>query len=667
MFFIFLTVALFLGDGKQSFVELFLALGVVGIAAIFRLNEHRFHLPPKKVFFLWMSVLIYFFLRIPFSVSVSQSLSATLRLVLGFVVYFMFYSLSAKGSVFVFLRLLIWFVGFAAVCSFVLLLFPFLSMGIPQMNLLYASHGHNYLAGLLLFVFPIVFWEAKKLRGVLRTAVLVLFFAGITLTVSRGAWMISILYVMVNMFGEKTIPPARKRTSAVLLGFPLFVSVVFLFYPSLFPFDGFVRLWGGEKQSVFTDGRLEYWKQSFAAFRKNPWFGSGPGTFYMQSKLFQRTPLLFSWFAHSFPLQSLVELGLVGAAPLFIIILTHFWPLAVSNTRKKLAKEGVELLLQGSLLTFVYSVFEFTLEFLVVWLLFWASLGIVFGMTKNKVDSRARGALMVNMVARALIFVVFVYYMVLVVGSTLAIWYPKTSFVIGLFRPQEAIRFFSYAQTAGINYKDNRVRLLRMFHLRDPEVTFAAALFTKQLNADRADELFAEAVALDPYNVDYLKTYVEFLFTRKNYDGIARAVRRSSQKLLTPSQQKSLQGVPVIPFTEDFRKDAKSDTTQDIREYLAKRLYLWGLGLINTDVLQTSVLWETAKSIAPWWGYLHVESASIVYHRFKKPEEAKQLLIDCQQDIYSATLCRVTMEDLSHIPIPGSFSNNIREIPNVLE
>ncbi|MEK7499762.1 MAG: O-antigen ligase family protein, partial [Patescibacteria group bacterium] len=131
------------------------------------------------------------------------------------------------------------------------------------------------------------------------------------------------------------------------------------------------------------DNRLKYWKQAAMAIGERPWFGSGPGTFYLQSLRLQVSSSSFSWFAHSFPLQSIVELGILGSLLLFVLIgLQIRAAVKIICERVIQVNEShrfVQSLAWGVLLSFLYSFYEFNLDYLVLWLLFWAACGLVIG------------------------------------------------------------------------------------------------------------------------------------------------------------------------------------------------------------------------------------------------------------------------------------------------
>ena len=95
------------------------------------------------------------------------------------------------------------------------------------------------------------------------------------------------------------------------------------------------------KPSVPSDNRLEYWRQAIEAIKERPLFGSGPRTFYLLSRRLQSAPNSWSWFAHSFPLQTAAETGLVGLSIFLFLICVLFRGSWVPDEGQKTIKADV--------------------------------------------------------------------------------------------------------------------------------------------------------------------------------------------------------------------------------------------------------------------------------------------------------------------------------------
>lgn len=346
LFFFFLTTSLFLGDGKQPFVDVWWALGILMMYGVRYYQRGKLDLrpPPRLIGWAWAALILYFVILIPFSDSAGHSITATIRLIEAYLIYVMFATIASETTIKWFTKGLLFVGVVATLASFVFFSLPSLARFLPPMNLLYASYGHNHLADLLLFVFPIAIIQPWLL--------LILFAVGMTLAFARGAWLLLIFYLLFLVWRSK-----NRTMRRVGLFIAAATTAVFLFV-SLTSIRGIPQ-----KPSLLEDGRWEYWRQAVEAIKERPLFGSGPGTFYLQSKRLQAAPSSYSWFAHSFPLQTTVETGVVG----LVMFLFLFWNVFRKSKRSPL--------LWGTVLVLAYSLYEFTLDYAVMWLLLWAVFG----------------------------------------------------------------------------------------------------------------------------------------------------------------------------------------------------------------------------------------------------------------------------------------------------
>lgn len=389
-FFFFLLVSLFLGDGKQPFVDVWWALGILIMYGFRYYQRGKLDLRPlpRLVGFVWITLILYYVILIPFSDSAGYSISATTRLIEGYLIYVMFVTLardsrnqklSDSGNqevVELFTKGLLTVGAAATVASFVLLIFPSLARFLPPMNLLYANYGHNHLASLLLFIFPVAIGLVEKKRSAWSMGLLALFLVGMIFTFARGAWILLVLYfVSLFVMNKNTF---IKRVS-------LFVAMVIVVV-----FLGTALLsTRGEKQnsiyfrqlnafifkpSVPSDNRLEYWRQAIEAIKERPLFGSGPGTFYLLSRRLQSAPSSWSWFAHSFPLQTAAETGLVGLS-IFLFLTCVLFRVSWAHAEGQKDDQNRRLLSRGVLLVFFYGMYEFAFDFVSIWILLCALMG----------------------------------------------------------------------------------------------------------------------------------------------------------------------------------------------------------------------------------------------------------------------------------------------------
>ncbi|MDP1722380.1 MAG: O-antigen ligase family protein [Candidatus Gottesmanbacteria bacterium] len=379
VFFVFLTTSLFLGDGKQPFVDVWWALGILTMygARYYQRGKLDFAPLPRPIGFGWMALILYYIILIPFSDSAGYSISATIRLIEGYLVYVLFLTLardsrnqeppdSGNQIVEFFIKGLLFIGVVATLASFVFLLFPALARMLPPMNLLYANYGHNHLADLLLFVFPVAIGLVEKKKNSWAIGELGLFSVGMILTLARGAWVLLVLYLFYVVLRSKTIIVRRVGLSIAVV---IATALLVISLTSLKGQTHGVGLIGqlarqAQKTTLFEDNRWEYWRQAVAAIKERPLFGSGPGTFYLESRRLQSRPDNWSWFAHSFPLQAAAETGLVG---LFLFSILIFF----------IVKAGLQknVLWNGALLVLLYGSYEFSLDYSSIWILLCATLG----------------------------------------------------------------------------------------------------------------------------------------------------------------------------------------------------------------------------------------------------------------------------------------------------
>mgnify|MGYP001579160784 FL=1 len=337
IFFFFLLASLFLGDGKQPLVDVWWALGILTMYGARYYQRGKLDLQPlsRPTGFLWSALIVYFIILIPFSDSAGYSISATMRLIEGYLVYVMFHAVASeprgnvstasplKGSpVDLFARGLL-FVGVVATsASFVFLLYPSFARLLPPMNLLYANYGHNHLADLLLFIFPVAIGLVEKKKNTWVFGALGLFSVGMLLTFARGAWVLLVFYLLFLVVGSKSQLIRRVGLSVAAASVAALLTVSLVSLRGAPQGSGLMARLASQtqKSSLLQDGRWEYWGQSIEAIKERPLFGSGPGTFYLESKRLQSRPNSWSWFAHSFPLQTTTEIGFVGTLIFLFLI-----------------------------------------------------------------------------------------------------------------------------------------------------------------------------------------------------------------------------------------------------------------------------------------------------------------------------------------------------------
>ena len=522
------------------------------------------------------------------------------------------------------------------------------------MNLLYASYGHNQLAGLLLFGIPLVIGEGSLIPSWCKKTLLVLLLSGITFSFARGAWILLTAYFLFLLVTKRMIGKFNMSMIVVFIGAVAGLLVtMFLLSPRFAHVPPIMNNNWLYKQTIkpsVYENRVQYWLQALRAIQERPMFGSGPGTFYLQSKRLQDAPVSYSWFAHSFVLEQLVEVGLVGAV---------LWGILFVVQGRLLIRSRDHALLAGVILTFLYSLFEYNLNFLVIWLLFWAALGWLLGVVVKFGDQRIGG----RPWGIYLCFFVVGIYCVSSISSVSFLKRAEPAFLLAPYNTDSALRLLDEKVKDGREPTSLEMILLSFFHKNNPEVMYELARISP---VPVAISVYEKALMYDPQNTQYTSGFIERLLEENNKVAIGMVIERIGESVLPEKSRPAARQIPFTSpairalYTPSLFKDVGDTGSRS--EYLAKIYYFLGLSLIDKRPEQTRVLWTLARDSAPEWGYFPAELASLYVYAFNDPAEAKRVLLDCQKDPYSKELCCVTLEYFSDMPVVGTYKSDIFQI-----
>lgn len=642
LFFFLLFWGLFLGDGKQGLIEVFSASVVLVLWGIIFFSDQKIPALPRSLIIPWVAFWIVSLLSTIGSDSVGYSVSWLVRFWSGYLIYRLFITLASPRIIKSFVISLLAFVAVAGLLFMSAYLGPGLRLATPPMNLLFLRFGHSHFADLLVFVVPYIclyIFQSGAPR-LLKYSTGILFFTLLLLTFSRGAWLITGLF-MGYVFANFNLDKRRAtRVFVVTLVVAIVCFIISLTNTNAFS-RGVVARYNDFRERaarpLSTSSRLEYWRQAVEGIKDKPFLGSGPGTFSLTSVRFQKSPGQFSWFAHSEPLQVASELGLVGLGVYAWVLLCH----GVLYFRNKkllvnLAPHTAAALCSVGLI-FLYGAFEFVLDFYIIWLLLWSTLGLLTGLGsyEPRVDSRQPRDVFILLVFVGIFYISWVSGALLTTISKqydLAYYvapYDATSALVALEkRPELATD-----------------RLTQYFFRNNPTVLIARARFTQRTDAYTATQLFKRATTKDPQNVEYFGEYMDALIGQGAQDeaAIVLGVDPSLSSYLT----KEL-------FLDVGRPERKS-------EYFAKLYYFLGLAVLPENPTQTKSLWTEARNLLPWWGHFHVELASLYKNYLHDEEEVENILRECQKYESSREQCR--QAQVNGVAAVGSLVNEIRLIP----
>jgi O-antigen ligase len=374
IYFGFLTIGLFLGDGKQPMIDTLASVVIISLHILAKAYLKKQRTMPQPLVLLWSITLGYFAIRTMFSESVAYSITATMRMVMAYLVFTLFFEYNTQRYQRYFRHGLIIFSLLAIAASLLLYFSPSLANNLPLMNLLYPNYGHNHLVNILVVVYPITLFLFVRQKNIAYTVYYLLVAGMIFLSFSRGALFLIGLYTIFQVGILQKTHINKRALFLLIVGIIATVSLIYFSFLATRPNQNPSKFSRQLYKPLFAnESRWEYWNQAWEGIKQKPLFGSGPGTFYLISKRYQSGPNQYSWFAHNSMLQWVVELGIVGSIPLLFTI-----GLLLAHTQGW-AKHA-------TILVMLNSFFDFNLDFLLIWLVLWTILGLYSSYESKRVS-----------------------------------------------------------------------------------------------------------------------------------------------------------------------------------------------------------------------------------------------------------------------------------------
>lgn len=653
-----LLAAILLGDARQSVVDVFMAgAAIAGYFALWKTGGFR--VLPKAAVLLWAGVLVVGF-PLFWQDAMGVAIQNYIRHLFGFMVFGLMYAIRTHYIDEV-LESTLFVVG--AFVSFFASMFVFVARPdwLPPMNLLYPSYGHNHAADVLLFVFPILMFH-KTLPRSLSIFLWFVILSGFIFSFARGAWLLVAVYaagVCVTHIGH------ARKTGAVVAG-AFFVLLLVVGgvstglrahkTPENAPVPVAIQRLIN-KGSVFSDPRLEYWRQATRMLRERPLFGSGPGSFYFGSRRLQSRPSAFSWFAHSFPLQTLAEQGVLGALPVFILFGWVAWCMIRFVIVHPPGQSALSRLALGALLTLAYSFIEFNLSFAVVWAMFWAIAGMVLG-AENAERQRAKNGVQ-------LLFPTIVlcgFYFLFIGQSVMFSFFPKHENMAFYLTPFDAATAQYYLSSDTVT--PHGIRTSVVFHKTDTETLQVVAKAWQRLgNLDLALDTRRKIMWLDPLIEDNHRAYLELLVQLGRYEEAAGWFVRYPYLFFPPNIDRKLVNFLIPPaflkeYTQELPKLFDPKHSHEVR--YSRFYYLLGLWVLPEEPEKTRKLWRFASLLQPKLSHLLLERASLEEHIYNNHSAAMAILNECLNVPAASKNCR-EVSSLPQLPRPGSFQKAINE------
>lgn len=618
LFFVTLGASLFLGDGKQPVIDIFGSAALLVLWFVhLKKSAHAARPLPKTIIFAWLGVVAATIVSMIFSDSLGLSLSWIVRLACGYLAYRLFYDLTEKRSLIGFVYGSLALTVVASILALISFMFPAFVSILPSMNLVSLTFGHNHLADMLVFIAPAVWIFAQSKFRRSAWVPVALYVLALLLTLARGAWILVSMYALYECVRMVRL---RERGRGALLAVCLLVCLCagFIFYvdraPKAIPFL---------KKTEAVSVRLEYWRQAVTNIREHPLVGSGPGTFSLVSNRLQNSSGQISWFAHSELLQITSDLGLLGLIA-FVWLGASCWA-ALAQVRGETEIKYSRALMLGVVLIFIYSLFEFVLDYFIMWLLFWAALGVLTGLERpndqktNRVDTGV-------VLAAGLIGIYYILWVIAATAGLMGLY--KISFYVA---PFDSVNALGYLERAGSDATEPRnIKLILFFHRNNPEIRFRyATLLAQQHKTPEALEAYAYAIALAPQNPGHRLEYIQFLYGNN--------------------------------LLEQLSKELAARGDVGLNEGWKPRLYKIGLDYVHQGRFQSAVVfWKIATQVSPATSYMWIEYASLL-NKLGRTDQALWALRRCEQDPFASAHCRESETYFIHQEAPplGYYENII--------
>jgi len=672
LFFLPFFLLLPIQDGKQEVIDIVGAAMVIGVSTVVFLYVKKRREPSPLIVSFWILLLLYLAVRTVYSDDIGYSLYETARFVGAWLVFSICYSYSNRDTAGILSD------GILVLCTIGLALAAadkfFLELNFAAGSVIGSSYGHNHIADIMLAAIPIAVLGFVQTKRKLLLLLLALFCIGILLSEARVVALLTAGYLGV-VAARRLLPKFLN----IILGFMVLVlllwSVITLVYTPLLQSTAIqttAEHIGQWKKSLFADGRPGYWTQAIEAIRDHPLVGSGPGTFYLQSLLRQKNPQANSWYAHSFPLQLLADTGVVGFLLVFSVVgwalmlprryITNRSALTAPDHSRRAAG-----LVHGAGLLLVYGLVDYSFDFLIIWLLFWAMLGV--GAASAHADA-TRGRVVSSRVVPTAVAAAFafllMFYGISVVNLFLTdnAWRNPSAFYIP-WRADDAELILSAAGKDNLVLSQAQTDLITVLHKRNPRVALALANYYQDREDPRITiRAYQFAIDLDRKNEQTHKDYVAFLMHKSLYDQLSEWFYLYSVLFLPRMPGLSLDAIRLTPDEMHALKDDVDvlfDGSMIHEVRFAKTYYKAGLLSVGVDNARAVRLWTASSLLDPSLSYYYVELASLAHYQLHDDTTARITLQKCMEVMVAARHCRsITTRSL---PLPGSLEQDIESFP----
>lgn len=679
LFIISIFVSLFFSESRQGIIEFVwttLTLLLFFISFIVPKNKKLSISIPPTYSVLFLVFFIILVLSTVYSSSPAYSLSFLLRALTAWCVFALLYSIPKKERMIpLFAKGLLFVGGCVALLSLALNFFPH-TIPFSSMNLIFSRTGHNQAINLLLPLFPIAFHYAVHQKNtIIKWVILVLFSLAILFCFARGAVLIALVYLFFITNSQQRVQNKKNYTTKYALLVACLNILVLLVTASFFfpiressiklPFTiAYVT-----KSKLSEEVRLSNWQQALSGFASRPLLGTGPSTYILTSMKYHKTPNDGAGLAHNWYVQTLSEVGLLGAIPIGIIL--YFIVKTLRKERKIATQARTHSwatcgLIDSVFIAFLYSLIDYNLDYFTLWVLLWGTIALLLPQHKKKEQSILSKAITIGAIGMLSIYVGTNLY------ANIKLHTVETASQRLLFQPYDTNKTARYIEYKNIHSEpltSKEQSLILSWHKQNPDILITLATASTILPPKQRMEFYTTALTLNPLNSYYYQSFLTFLYEQQDKERMYELFSTFIDKAYhvtnpsAPSIRKNLPKDIILPaLTPELF--SLFPGTANVPEIASKTLYMIGLSSLSTASTATEILWTIAKDISPDWGLFHRELASYYIYSAHDNLQAKLTLIDCQMRSSPAKACTEDLHLFPNLPEPGSYNENIRMIPH---
>ncbi len=586
---------------------------------------------------LWLVSLLMMALGLFSSASAAATITALIRYIQGFAAFVIGISWSSTKAK--------WTETFRMYARAAIMVFivsaciPWTAQVLHPYTSLISVNGHHPFAGFLVLFLPLA--VLIKRTHVVFTIEIIIVTIGLLLSSARLAWGIAFVFMRTAIRR-----PDQQKISNILLGV-FGIAVCSAIWLATLPHAQKMRFASSPLASRYLknlniDERREFVIQATRAVTASPIIGHGAGTFSLLSRHFASGPGEFARYAHSFPLEVLAEMGLIGSLPIICLFLIIGFHAAQSLLQQKPHPE----LSWAILLTLIYGSIDTNLNIHPIWILFWVIAGLLHTPSGTRSMRVPRLFLYGAMIALVGIFVSGIASMILEASG----------------RPYDAYVVAPYRKIVALNAVNNirmhdKISTLLFWYRNDPDIHIGM----KKYNPSSV----RLALTYDPHNYSYLQQYLTHAIYSGQMDVIQSFICNPNHILEAT--------LPCDMHEDQIANDLLAHQTETLsalshlqgNDGLSKTLYFLGLSIYETTQNTSAGInfLKKARDNAPNWGYYHVALASAQYIWEHNEDAGLQTLTRCQAHAIASIGCLYSHPNL--LLTPESYGSDISRIPEI--